>query len=38
MDADVPWPWWVGLLIVCAVLLAIAFAVSWAAERQDDDR
>lgn len=26
MNADVPWPWWIGLLIVCAVLLAMAFA------------
>lgn len=29
MNADVPWPWWIGLLIVCGIILALAFAIDW---------
>lgn len=29
MNADVPWPWWVGLLIVCVLLITIAFCIDW---------
>lgn len=25
MNGDVPYPWWVGLLILCGILLAMAY-------------
>lgn len=38
MEGDVPWPWWLGLIIVCTIIIVIAYAVAWAAGRADDDR
>lgn len=27
MNSDVPYPWWVGLIIVCGVILIMACAI-----------
>lgn len=39
MNEDVGWPWWLGLIIVCTIIILIAYATAWAAGRADrDDR
>lgn len=37
MNDNVSWPWWLGLIIVCLVILVIAYATAWAAGREERD-